>query len=171
MMTMRHHRARVRAFLTIAFAAAVALAGNGSGFAQQAGSGFKATGLAPESTHDLAADKSGPNARVPVIVQLEDAALASYSGGVRGLAPTSPRAMGARGLDVRSPASQAYLGHLAGKRTQFEGAARGAAPSARITQRFDVVLNGVAMTVQPDEIASLAKLPGVRAVVRDELLH
>jgi subtilisin family serine protease len=171
MMTMRHHRARVRAFLTIAFAAVVALAGNGSGFAQQAGSGFKATGLAPQSTHDLAANKSGPNARVPVIVQLEDAALASYSGGVQGMAPTSPRAMGDRGLDVRSPASQAYLGHLAAKRAQFEGAARGAAPSARITQRFDIVLNGVAMTVQPDQIASLAKVPGVRAVVRDELLH
>lgn len=168
---MTHSRAGLRLVLSITFALGVAFAGNGSGMAQQAGKEFTATGLSPQSRVDLAADKSGDVAKIPVIVQLEDESLASYSGGVSGLAATSPRATGARSLDVRSGASQAYLSHLAGKRAQFEARARGAAPNGRITQRFDVALNGVAMVAPVDEVINLTKLPGVKAVVRDELLH
>jgi uncharacterized repeat protein (TIGR01451 family) len=170
-MTLMHHRARTRAILSVTCGLALILTGNGSGFAQQPEKDFKAKPLAPESTHTIAAAKSGTTDKVSVIVQLEDAPLASYGGTVMGLAPTSPRVTGARTLDVRSAASQSYLAHLAQKRSAFEANARGAAPSAQITHRFDVVVNGVAMTLPSDQVKNLAKVPGVKAVIPDELLH
>src|SRR3954470_24799288 len=147
---MTHHRARVRAVLSVGMALAIALTGNGPGFAQQLSQDASATSLSPQSTFSIAAAKSaqpGRNGKVSVIVELEDASLASYSGGVQGLAATNPRASGGRRLNVASVESKAYLGHLAQKQASFEAEARRVAPSARVTQRFDVVVNGVAMTV------------------------
>src|SRR4051794_4775713 len=144
-MTTMHHRARVRAVLSIAVAFTIALTGNGPGFAaQQVGPDASATSVSPQSTFNIAAAKNGSNGKVSVIVELEDASLASYSGGVQGLAATNPRASGGRRLNVASVESKAYLGHLAQKQASFEAEARRVAPSARVTQRFDVVVNGVA---------------------------
>src|SRR5262245_16073486 len=107
---------------------------------------------------------------VGVIVQLQDPSLASYNGGVLGLAPTSPQATGAARLDPGSSQSRAYLQHLIRQQDTFESNAK-ATLRARVTQRFDVVLNGVAMQVPADQLAAVARLPGVRAVYPDELLH
>ncbi|HEY3060859.1 MAG TPA: S8 family serine peptidase [Chloroflexota bacterium] len=147
------------------------LTGNGAGFAQQPDKTFQATALAPQSIHHIGANKDSGTGKVSVIVQLEDAPLASYSGGVAGFAATNPRVSGARTLDIRSAASQAYLGHLAARRGEFENRARGAAPGARVTQRFDVVVNGVAMVVPADQVTNLAKVQGVKAIMADELLQ
>ncbi|HEV2713201.1 MAG TPA: hypothetical protein VGU26_08900 [Gaiellaceae bacterium] len=43
------------------------------------------------------------------IIQLSDQPLASYRGGVTGLAPTNPATLGAVKLDPTSSASRAYL--------------------------------------------------------------
>src|SRR6185436_11049613 len=95
-------------------ALAIAFTGNGPGFAQQAvGQGASATSVSPQSTFSIAAAKTGRTGKVSVIVELEDASLASYSGGVQGLAATNPRVSGARRLNVASLESRAYLGHLA----------------------------------------------------------
>lgn len=48
------------------------------------------------------------------IVRLEDAALASYTGGVNGFEATSPIVTGSRYVDVSSAASQSYLAYLEG---------------------------------------------------------
>src|SRR5690606_23762152 len=53
------------------------------------------------------------------VVQLADPPLASYAGGIAGLAPTSPRVTGATRLDVAAPASLAYAGHLARRQEAF----------------------------------------------------
>lgn len=55
------------------------------------------------------------------IVQLNDASLARYQGGVLGLKATSPEATGARRLDTRTPESKAYLKYLDGKQGQLLG--------------------------------------------------
>ena len=82
-MAMQHHRARVRAFLSVTAALAVVLSGNAPGFAQQqASKDFTATPLAPQSTHSVGAAKSNGSDKVSVVVVLDDASLASYSGGV-----------------------------------------------------------------------------------------
>jgi subtilisin family serine protease len=169
---MMHHRKRVRALLSVASGLALLVSSNSAGWAaQQTARDFTATPLAPQSTVNLAANKSGGVDKISVIVQLEDPALASYSGGVQGLTATSPRASGARRLDVGSAASQAYLGHLASQRDAFEANARRAAPNAQVTNRFDIVVNGVAMVVPTGEVANLAKVQGVKSIQRDELLH
>ena len=41
----------------------------------------------------------------------------------------------------------------------------------QITNRFDIVVNGVAMVVPTDQVANLARVKGVKAIMRDELLH
>jgi len=51
------------------------------------------------------------------IVQLSDPPLASYRGGVPGLAATNPAALGAVKLDPASPASRAYLNYLDQRQT------------------------------------------------------
>ncbi|MBC8263746.1 MAG: hypothetical protein H8E47_06450, partial [Anaerolineales bacterium] len=54
------------------------------------------------------------------IIQLEDAPLATYTGGVKGYAPTAIQATGANRLDVNASASRAYIGYLQGKQEAFK---------------------------------------------------
>src|SRR3954468_12057767 len=53
------------------------------------------------------------------IIQLSDSPLASYRGGVPGLAPTNPAALGAVKLDPASAASRAYLDYLQRQQSAF----------------------------------------------------
>lgn len=64
------------------------------------------------NTGDLVQDAEAGSALY--IVQLKDAPLASYYGGVESLAPTSPRVTGERKLNMESAASQAYMAYLDG---------------------------------------------------------
>ncbi|MGE5601686.1 MAG: S8 family serine peptidase, partial [Nitrososphaerales archaeon] len=141
-------------------------------FAQGPEGGFTATPLTPDSA--VIATKSqaaGGALMVPVVVKLEGASLASYSGGVPGLAPTNPAVTGETGLNPSSARSQAYLRYLDSKQSDFVAAALAAIPGARVTSRLDVVVNAVAMTVPAGQVDALAALPGVAAVYPDELLQ
>jgi subtilisin family serine protease len=108
---------------------------------------------------------------VSVVVQLQDAPVVTYEGTIPGLPATSPPSRGASRLNRRGPAIQAYQAHLAHKQAAFEATARATVPTARITHRFDIVLNGVAMRIPEARIAQLAQLPGVKAVFRDPRLR
>lgn len=114
--------------------------------------------------------------RTTYIVLFDDEPLANYRGpktdrsvaGARGLAATSPSVTGAARLDVNAAASRAYLDYLKERRDSHL-----AAVEARIsrklapTQVYDVVLNGVAVTLDAAEAAEAAGLPGIRKVVPD----
>jgi subtilisin family serine protease len=108
---------------------------------------------------------------VDIIVKLEDEAVASYGGTIVGLPATSPHVTGAARVNQASSAVQAYQAHLAQKHTAFEAAAVAAIPSARVTYRYHMVLNGIAMRVPADQLGRVARLPGVKAVYRDQLLQ
>ncbi len=143
-------------------------------FAQETGpSGFQATPLTPESTIQIA--KSAPGTSdtklISVIVKLQGAPLAAYTGDILGLAPTSPSVIGETQLSVESAASKAYLAHLAQEQAAFIAAATRAVPEATVTYQYNVVLNGVAMIVPADQVGELAKLPSVEAIYPDELLQ
>ena len=168
---MRNHGSTTRALLAVAVGLAIVFSGYGAGLAEENLTRFTATQLAPESSYDLAATWGLTSEKVSVIVKLDEPSLASYTGGVAGLAPTSPQATGSSRLDVRSAASQAYLGHLARTQAAVESAARSAAPDARITQHFDVVLNGLAVVVPANQVEALRKIRGVISVERDEVLQ
>lgn len=108
---------------------------------------------------------------VSVIVKLDEEPAATYRGGIRGLAATSPAATGAYRFDARAAGVLSYRAHLAARHASFARAARAAIPAARVLYEYDVVLGGLAMTVPADEVAALRALPGVVAVYQDELAH
>jgi subtilisin family serine protease len=164
------YRRIARLLFALSIAVVGALPAPTTGLAQTRDPRWRATALLPDTTFRLAAKKANGGSVVGVIVKLRGAPLASYAGGVPGLAPTSPRATGARRLDVASSNSQAYLRYLAQQQGAFEANARRAVPQAQVTNRLDVVLNAVAMQVPAAEVRNLASLPDVLAVYPDELL-
>jgi hypothetical protein len=127
---------------------------------------FTASPLTAESHFAGANVKSGET--VSVIVQLEDAPLASYQGGVAGIPPTSPKVTN-RELNANSKASRDYTAHLKARQADFKAAASRVAPSVNARADFQVALNAVAMTITVDEIGRIAQLPGVVAVLPDAL--
>ena len=108
---------------------------------------------------------------VSVIVKLDVEPLATYRGGVPGLAATRAATVGTPRLDTRSARSALYLSHLGSRIEAFATTARRAIPGARIIHRYQVVVGGVSMLVPEDALDALAALPGVRAVTRDALLR
>jgi subtilisin family serine protease/subtilisin-like proprotein convertase family protein len=104
------------------------------------------------------------------IVQLTDASLASYEGGIAGLAATSPRASGARKLDASSPASQAYLSYLEGKQSEFITRMEGVlGRSVEVAFQYLGALNALAVQVEHAEALQLMSLAGVTAVYPDTI--
>ena len=132
---------------------------------------FTATAVTPQSVLSTEASKGSANsdARISIIVKLEDASLAAYSGSVAGLAPTNPRITGTPRLDVRSSASQAYLAYLNGKHNAFMTAALQAVPSAQIIHNYTVVFGGVSMVVPSSALATISRMAGVKAIYHDVL--
>ncbi|MEX0673464.1 MAG: S8 family serine peptidase [Gaiellaceae bacterium] len=102
------------------------------------------------------------------IVQLADPPLASYTGGIAGLAATNPAARGEVKLDATSPASKAYLAHLDSRRQGVLAAMKVALSrdvAAQFTYRY--AYNGFAAALSESEAAAVAKLPGVADVQKD----
>jgi len=126
--------------------------------------------LASMATAPISFGASAPDEEplVPVVLRLDDAPLATYRGGAGGLAATQPAATGSRRLEAGSARSAAYLRYLDRRLTAFESSVRNAVPRARTLYRFRAVVGGLSMLVPASEIATLAALPGVRALYRDE---
>jgi subtilisin family serine protease len=113
-----------------------------------------------------------PTGLAQYIVQLSDPPLASYRGGIAGLAPTNPEALGQTRLDAKSDASKAYLAYLAQQHTAFQVSltkALGRAVSMPIT--FSYAFNGVVAVINADEAATVAGLTGVKNLERERLLE
>jgi uncharacterized repeat protein (TIGR01451 family) len=106
------------------------------------------------------------------IVRLTGEPVASYEGGVPGLARTKPDTARGQRLDADSPAAQRYQRHLAQQRA---GAVRGIeqrlARSVRVEHVYDLVINGFAAHFTPEEAVALLDVPGVVDVEPDELLE
>jgi subtilisin family serine protease len=131
-----------------------------------------AAGGAPAGSPALSPDITVESETGLWVVTLQDPSLASYEGGVAGLAATSPRATGARSLDVSAPESVAYLDHLAARQQQFtDRAASTLGRTPEVAYEYRNVLNGVAIHATAAEAARLASLPGVTGVYPDTLLE
>ena len=106
-------------------------------------------------------NKSASSRRV-YVVQLEHDAVATYDGGIPGLAATSCDATGDSRLDVRAPASIAYADFLRAEQTKFEANCdRALNRRVRTVFRYRHAFNGVAIELAPDEAAVVRRLPGV----------
>jgi subtilisin family serine protease len=102
------------------------------------------------------------------IVQLTGPPLASYAGGIAGLAATNPAALGQVKLDPNSAASKAYLAYLDTRRAAVETAistALGRSVTTQFTYRY--AFNGFAAAFTETEAKAVAGLPGVEDVQKD----
>ncbi|NUM44660.1 MAG: S8 family serine peptidase [Anaerolineales bacterium] len=106
------------------------------------------------------------------IVRLEDAALASYTGGVNGFEATSPIVTGSRYVDVSSAASQSYLAYLEGKHANAIAAMEQSLGRAvEVKYQYLNVLNGMAVAMSDAEAVRVSKLPGILSVTPDTIKY
>ncbi len=99
------------------------------------------------------------------IVQTAGAPLASYAGGVAGIAATKPAA-GTK-VDVRSATAKAYREHL---KAAHDKVLQGSGINAKAkTEDLSVVFNGFAAKLTEPQAAKLARNPGVLHVWKNEI--
>lgn len=102
------------------------------------------------------------------IVQLVDAPLARYAGGVSGYPATAPSLTGARRLQGSDPAVAGYRGYLSGRQEEaLSSFQRVLGRRVQVEQRYDAVLNGFALRLSAAEAARLAAQPEVIRVERE----
>lgn len=109
----------------------------------------------------LAAPKQPSSVTGYAIVTLDDAPLATYTGGTDGLEATKP----VRGrLDPTSPAYRAYERFLANQHANYRAFLAQQVPGATVVAEYDTVLNGFAIQLNGASLNSLANHPKVKAV-------
>lgn len=147
----------------LATAVGLALAGAGVAFA----AGLTAS---EEVALDADAFSAAENPSGRYFITFAEQGLASYRGGVAGLARTAPRVDGVSlssspKLDVTSAEARAYKGYLAAQRAAHITAvenALGRPLDPRFT--FDVLTHAVSASLTPEEAALVASVPGVASV-------
>lgn len=113
--------------------------------------------------------QTNEDGQISVFVQFKGDALATYEGDVAGLPATNPKARGEERLNLRSSDSVRYLNHLRAQRDTFKRNLKSRVPTAKTTHEFDIILNGVSLLVDPDDLGELAKLPNVERILPDKL--
>ncbi|HEY6415654.1 MAG TPA: S8 family serine peptidase [Acidimicrobiales bacterium] len=111
--------------------------------------------------------KSG-SAPLQVVIKLDYDAVATYAGGIRGLAATSPSVTG-NPLTEATAATQRYAAHIAGEEKAFKAELATRVPAARVGASLRTVYGGVAARVPANSIGDILKIPGVVAVQEDKL--
>lgn len=104
------------------------------------------------------------------IVRLADPALASYVGGIAGLAPTSPQVTGAERLDTEASRSRAYRAHLQRRQVEVQAVmGRVLGREVAALRRYLNVADAMVVEMDAAEAARIAGLPGVVDVQPDAL--
>ncbi|MCB0044279.1 MAG: S8 family serine peptidase [Caldilineaceae bacterium] len=122
----------------------------------------------------MVAAETDPNGTALAVysVMLNDAPVALYRGGITGLTATNPGLTGQANLDVQSADAQAYMGYLAAQQTAALSKISGViGRSPEVVFTYQVVLNGFALRLSPQEAAQIVKQTGVKSVTRDFMLQ
>jgi subtilisin family serine protease len=101
------------------------------------------------------------------IVQLADAPLATYKGGVVGLAATSASVTGDTKLNISSNNAKQYRSFIQAKQKSVASQVSALA-NTKVTQSFDTVFNGLVVEAEANAEARLLAIPGVVKVFLDE---
>ncbi|GAB3272451.1 S8 family serine peptidase [Parahaliea aestuarii] len=155
-----------KAWIKLPLAAAVTIASASAGASDLQLSGEQPTivGSAPSTSESGKPEYRSEGGRSVYFVQLEDEPVATYNGGIKGLPATSNKATGKNKLDTRSKNSKAYRQYLKGKQDKFSAQA-GIKGSVR--KDYQVIFNGMAVEMTPEEADAMARMPGVKAVIRE----
>ena len=114
-------------------------------------------------------DAAGP---ATYMVILNDVPLASYRGGIEGLAATNLSASGSSKVNANSAASEAYLAYLDGRRAAAIADANAAiGRSLNILFEYKASISGYAAEMTPAEAAVIAKLGNVKFVERERMFE
>ncbi|MCP2246407.1 S8 family serine peptidase [Lentzea aerocolonigenes] len=105
---------------------------------------------------------------VPVLIKLDYDSMATYAGGVKGLAPTSPSVTGKK-LDARTADQQRYHGYAAGQEKAFTAELKKKAPSAITGLSLRVVYGGISARVPANSVKDILAIPNVVAVQEDSI--
>jgi subtilisin family serine protease len=171
---------RARAFLlagalvTAGILATVALGAGGKispapnrGALKQAGTATFSTSKDVSPRSKAAPTKNGLSS---VIVKLRVTSVASYTGDVRGYAPTSSLAT-KKPFTLNTEAAQRYLSYVNSRIDSFANGVSVLIPRSQVLNRYDVVLGGVSMLVPTDQIDSLKQFKDVEQVIPDQLVQ
>lgn len=96
------------------------------------------------------------------IVVFRDAPLASYEGGVRGIAKPARKGNGRGRMDVSGASARTYVGYLKDRQRGYEqriGQALGR--QLKVERRMQHALNAIVTTMSPLEAEAIARLPEV----------
>lgn len=153
----------------VSAAALAAISANGFSINQHFGQPVAAAGGSGDAAGALAAGRGGgadngltqsDDRPQQHIVIFRDAPLASYAGGVNGIA--RPARKGKGRIDVASAASRAYVGFVKDKQLGYEkriGQALGR--ELKVERRMQHALNAIVATMSPLEAEAIARLPEV----------
>src|SRR5579872_7131309 len=112
---------------------------------------------------------SAPDGSGVLVVQLKDAPVAAYSGGITGLTATQP-APGQR-LNLKSNAAINYQKYLAQEQQTFTKWLGQKFPAAQVVTQIQVVANAVAVIPNGASAAAIAKGPFVARVDTSVMFH
>ena len=106
------------------------------------------------------------------IVRLTDAPVATYEGGVRGLAATSAKANGQNRLNTKSKAARNYEKFLEKQQKNLLGTA-GKAFGRQLETKFEFqhAVNGFAVELTVEEAKAMRSMDGVASVDRERMEH
>lgn len=104
------------------------------------------------------------------IVTLDDAPLATYTGGVAGLDATSPAATGAQRIDVDGIDAQSYVSYLGAEQDAVLAAmADELGRELDVPYRFTNATNGMSVWLTPEEAGRVLRLPGVADIEKNRV--
>ncbi len=102
------------------------------------------------------------------IVQLQDPALPSYRGDIKGLEATNPELRGESKLDADAPASVAYMDYLAQKQAEAIAEVNSTlGRSIDVLYTYKAALNGFAAEMTAAEADIVSKLPSIKYIERE----
>jgi len=107
---------------------------------------------------------SGEADLVRVVVQFDEAPLAKYRDTLPGLNGVRQARTAKGHVDVKAPASRAYLKHLGDRHAAFEQKLRDATPDASVQWRYDTAFNGMTLIVPRAQLDAIRRLPDVVSV-------
>ena len=103
-----------------------------------------------------------------VMIKLDYDAVASYEGGLGGLAATSPRATG-QPLTGSSAAEVAYTAHIQSQESAFVAQLTQQVPNAQVHASLRTVYGGIAAAIPANAVETVLAIPGVVAVQYNKL--
>lgn len=121
-------------------------------------------GRQPDSTEVASKTARTSDGGVVVLVELADAPVSRYEGGIAGFAATAPAKTGLAVASAKREDVDRYRDLLAEKQESVVESLRASVPEAEVGARYQTVLNGFAVVVPAESVGALARVPGVEKV-------